>query len=61
MLPPQGGNVGAKEATGNQLMVSASSQPAQRKMGEETHEVISTPSWANLWLYLLDDGKEWAL
>ena len=39
MVSPKGGNLGASEATNDQLMPSASSQPSQRKMGGKTHKV----------------------
>ena len=42
VVSPQGGNLGAREATNDQLMSSASSQPSQRKMGGETHKVPSS-------------------
>ena len=37
-VSPQGGNLGAREATNDQLTSPASSQPGQRKMGGETHK-----------------------
>ena len=41
-VSPQGGNLGARDATNDQLTSSASSQPGQRKMGGETHKAPSS-------------------
>ena len=42
MVSTQSGNLGAREATNDQLMSPASSQPSQRKMGGETHKAASS-------------------